>query len=253
MAADLAPEPGLVAGMRRGAKEFEAWTGALLDPPGGAVAAAGFDLAFTGRMCPSRAGMPIERLPETVFLSAAVPGELFAVRRQTVDEVGALAPALTPAGVALDLSLRIRASGARAGVMPAARVRLPGWRPREAGIEDRIPSVVRSYPGPILAAAGPALALAGPAAAARGLVTGDGRQALHSYRAGVSAGRAAARDRGALGALRTLDSASFSDGLAASGSDASAPTKAIAGAWWLATSSAMRARRARHRRKAARS
>lgn len=252
IAADATPEPGLIAAMRKGAKEFEAWTGILLDPPGGAVAAAGLNLAFTGCFVPGRPGLSIARLPETHFLSAAVPGELFAVRRQTIDELGAFGPATTPAGVALDLSLRLRASGARAGVMPNARTRLSRWQPRAAGIEDRIPSVVRSYPGPILAVAGPALVLAGPAAVARGLVQRDGRDALVNYRAGLSAGRAAARERGSLGALRSLDSATFSDGLDSSGPHTSAPTRVLAAAWWGATTSAMRMRRARHRRQAAR-
>lgn len=252
VAADATPEPGLLAAFRKPPKEYEAWTGALLDPTGAGVAAAGLELAFTGQMHPARPGLAVERLPETHFLSAAVPGELFSVRRQTIAELGALGPASTPAGVALDLSLRLRSSGARAGVIPAARVRLATWEPLEAGLEDRIPTVVRAYPAPVLAVTGPALALAGPAAIARGLMQGDGRQAAMHYRAGLTAGRAAARERSALVALRALDSATFSDGLSASSDNASVPTRVLAGAWWGAAASAMRARRARHRRQAVR-
>lgn len=252
IAADATPEPGVLAAFRKAPKEYEAWTGALLDPTGAAVAAAGLGLAFTGRVRPARPGLPVDRLPDTHFLSSALPGELFAVPRQTIAELGALQPAKTPAGVALDLSLRLRSSGARAGVVPAARVRLGTWQPHEADLADRIPTVVRAYPTPLLAVTSPALALAGPAAIARGIVQGDGRDAAAHYRAGISAGRMAARERSELAALRSLDSATFADGLSATGDDASAPIRVIAGAWWGVATSAMRARRARHRRQAAR-
>lgn len=252
----LTPEPGLLDALRRPPREWDAWTAVMLDPEGAAVVAAGLGITFLGATVPLRAGLPTPRLPETPFGTAALPGAVLVVRRSTLDAMPGVLAGTDPDVVALDLSLRLRVTGARAGVLPAARVRsLPGAPPvdRPAASLGRLRVATRTYPGAVLAAAAPAAIAATSASVARATVNGRARQGLSEAGAAVRALAPALRERRQAAPSRVVDGATFAEGILAEGNGSGhAASRALARAWWGSASSTLRGHRARARRRAAR-
>lgn len=254
-ARSLAPEPGFLQGLRRAPREWDAWTGPLLTTNGAAVATAGLGLTLLAATVPLRRGMPVARLPQTPFLTDALPPPLIAVRRRVSDGMHGLLATRDPRALALMLALGLRAAGERAGVAPAARARLrPGapapWAPTPSAA--RVRAAVAAYPTGVLAAAAPAAALAVSVGLVRSMARGAGRPALERVAEAAGALPAAIRDRPAGAPIRAVGGATFGDGIVADG-PAGTATGMLAGAWWGAAAGVMRAGRARARRRAARS
>lgn len=256
----VAPEAGALDALRRPPREWDAWTGPVLAADGDRVAAAGLGLTFLGATVPLRAGMALARLPGTPFRADVLPGALIAVRREVLEAAPWIAEGTDPDGLALAIALHLRATGGLLGVVPAARARLvpgaapPGGRGRPA---ERVRAATAAYPAPVLAAAAPAAALAAPARLVRAAVGGHGREGARELSEAARAIRPAMRIRRASAAARTVDAASFADGVAADGLPAGDPAgrvgRALARAWWSSAAELMRVRRARSRRRAARS
>ena len=113
-------------------------------------------------------------------------------------------------------------------------------------------AAVAAYPTGVLAAAAPALALTVPAGIVHAAARGTGRRAAARTAEGARELVVALRERPAGAPIRSVDGATFGDGIVADGAPGTA-TGMLAGAWWGAAAGIMRARRARARRHAARS
>lgn len=250
----LVPEAGFLGGLRRAPREWDAWTGPLLAPDGASVATAGLGLTLLAATVPLRRGMAVARLPGTPFLTDALPPSLIAVRRQVADGAPGLLSTGDPRALALTLSLAVRAAGGRVGVAPAARARMRPGAPTawtRASSAARVRAAVAAYPTGVLAAAAPAAAIAAPTELLRAAARGTAGPVLGRVVAGARALPAALRDRPTGAPVRSVDGATFGDGILADGRPGTAPGM-LARAWWGAAAGVMRARRARARRRAAR-
>ena len=211
---DAVPQPGFRAAIADG-RGFDAWMGLVLD--GDRVNTSGGVVHFTAIAWAGQAGAPhaaVDPAPRDVgFLSGAclaVPRERWA----------GFAPEFFMYHEDVDLSLRLRLSGARLGVVPDAVVDHDyafakgdtKWRLLE---RNRWATILRTYPTRLLVLLAPALlalelalwpaALAGGWAGPKARATADVLRALPRLR----------RERRAIQAARVITPRAFADGLTA--------------------------------------
>jgi GT2 family glycosyltransferase len=174
---DAVPEPGFLDACRAAPAEWDAWSGVLTLPPdGGRINNAGGTVHYLGLAWSGRYGDPVDALPAEAHPAGFLSGGCLVVRRPVWRALGGYAEGYGAYHEDVELSLRLRLTGRRFGVVPQARAvhdygfakGMQKWRRLEA---NRWRTVLRTYPTPLLAALLPALLLAEPvvlAAALRG-------------------------------------------------------------------------------------
>ena len=209
---DAVPAPGFVDAIRSPDGDWTAWMGLVragrgVNSSGGVVHFTG--IAWAGQVAPAGAR-------EVAFLS----GACLAVPRLAFLAAGGFAEAYFMYQEDVDLSLRLRLTGARLGVEPAAVVdhdyefaKGPEkWRLLE---RNRWATLVRCYPGRLLVLLAPALAATELALLAVAAAGGWLPQKLAAMRETVPALPGLLRERRAIQARRTVTAAEFAGGLTA--------------------------------------
>jgi GT2 family glycosyltransferase len=156
---DATPAPGFVEAIRAPGG-WDAWMGLVTAEGGRVVNTSGGVLHFTGIAWAGEAGAPASGHGprEVAFLS----GACLAVPRDAFERLGAFAGSYFMYHEDVDLSLRLRLSGGRLGVAPAAVVDhdyefakgAAKWRLLE---RNRWATILRCYPGRLLLLLAPAL------------------------------------------------------------------------------------------------
>lgn len=161
---DAAPRPGWGEAIRRpwlDERGWSAWQGLVADGTGTKINSADNPMHFTGIVWAGGHDRPLAEAPpakEVVSLS----GACLAIPLQVWREVGGFPPEYFLYHEDVDLALRLRLFGRRAGVEPAAVVdhdyvfdgSTQKWRWLE---RNRLAFLVRIYPGPLLVLLAPAL------------------------------------------------------------------------------------------------
>ncbi|MET0559859.1 MAG: glycosyltransferase family 2 protein [Solirubrobacterales bacterium] len=184
---DAAPQPGWGEAIRRPALDgrgWSAWQALVADGTGTKINSADNPMHFTGIVWAGGHDQPIAAAPaakEVVSLS----GACLAIPRQTWEDVGGFPGEYFLYHEDVDLALRLRLFGMRAGVEPAAVVdhdyvfdgSIHKWRWLE---RNRLAFLVRIYPGPLLALLAPALLATELALLPVAFAGGWGRQKLRA-------------------------------------------------------------------------
>jgi GT2 family glycosyltransferase len=184
---DAAPQPGWGEGIRQpwlDERDWSAWQALVADGTGTKINSADNPMHFTGIVWAGGHDQPISAAPaakEVVSLS----GACLAIPRQVWEEVGGFPPEYFLYHEDVDLALRLRLFGRRAGVEPAAVVdhdyvfdgSVDKWRWLE---RNRLAFLVRIYPGALLALLAPALLATELALLPVAAAGGWGRQKLRA-------------------------------------------------------------------------
>lgn len=184
---DAAPTPGFGAAIRRpwlDGRGWSAWQGLVADGSGTKINSADNPMHFTGIVWAGGHDQPLSAAPpakEVVSLS----GACLAIPRDVWEEVGGFPPEYFLYHEDVDLALRLRLFGRRAGVEPAAVVdhdyvfdgSTHKWRWLE---RNRLAFLVRIYPGALLALLAPALLATELALIPVAFAGGWGRQKLRA-------------------------------------------------------------------------
>jgi hypothetical protein len=161
---DAAPQPGWGEAIRRpwiDRRGWSAWQGLVADGSGTKINSADNPMHFTGIVWAGGHDRPLSEAPpakEVVSLS----GACLAIPLDVWREVGGFPPEYFLYHEDVDLALRLRLFGRRAGVEPAAVVDhdyvFDGSQHKWRWLErNRLAFLVRIYPGPLLALLAPAL------------------------------------------------------------------------------------------------
>ena len=213
---DAAPQPGFGEAIRRpwlDERGWSAWQGLVADGTAARINSADNPVHFTGIVWAGGHDRPLAAAPpakEVVSLS----GACLAIPRRIWEEVGGFPAEYFLYHEDVDLALRLRLRGLRAGVEPAAvvahdyefGVNADKWRWLE---RNRLAFLVRVYPGGLLALLAPALLATELALFPVAAAGGWGRQKL---RADVEFLRwlpRLLRERRALQATRSVSAAQF--------------------------------------------
>lgn len=166
---DAVPQPGWREAIERPRVDDSGWGAwqALVTAAGGSeINTRGGVLHFTGIGWAGGAGTPIAGLPASQSVAATEPGFVsgacLVIARELYGRLGAMPERFFLYHEDVDLSLRVRLSGARLGVEPAARVDhayefdkgKQKWRYLE---RNRWATLIRTYPAALLALLMPAL------------------------------------------------------------------------------------------------
>ena len=217
---DTVPAPGCLDAIREAPADWGAWQALVLLPGGERINTRGGVLHFLGFGWAGGHDEPAAGVaPEPAEVGFA-SGAAMAVRRSAWDAIGGFDPAFFMYGEDVDVSLRLRLSGWRVGIVPAARVEHDydfdkgdyKWFHLE---RNRWWIVLGTYPGALLALLAPALLLSEVALWA---VAGRGGWLRAKLRAQLAVLRTlpmALRRRRAIQAVRT-DTRGFVAGLSAS-------------------------------------
>jgi GT2 family glycosyltransferase len=184
---DAAPQPGWGEAIRRPALDgrgWSAWQALVADGTGTKINSADNPMHFTGIVWAGGHDQPLSAAPaakEVVSLS----GACLAIPRQIWEEVGGFPSEYFLYHEDVDLALRLRLFGRRAGVEPAAVVdhdyvfdgSVHKWRWLE---RNRLAFLVRIYPGRLLALLAPALLATELALLPVAAAGGWGRQKLRA-------------------------------------------------------------------------
>lgn len=154
---DAVPTPGCLDVLRTAPADWAAWQALVLLPGGAGVNSAGNVAHWSG--IGWAGGTDVPPGPREVGFAS---GAALVVRRADWDAVGGFDPAYFMYGEDLDLSLRLRLSGRRIGVLPAASVEHDyafakgdyKWFHLE---RNRWWTLLAVYPAPLLALVAPAL------------------------------------------------------------------------------------------------
>jgi len=153
---DARPEPGALAAIKAGAARWDAWQGMLLHEHGDRVNSAGGEVQYLGIAWAD--DEPVAGPRAVGFAS----GACLAIARERFLALGGFPAPYFMYCEDVDLCLRVRLTGGRVGIEPAARFRHAygfakgpdKWRRLE---RNRWWTILRTYPTPLLAAALPAL------------------------------------------------------------------------------------------------
>jgi N-acetylglucosaminyl-diphospho-decaprenol L-rhamnosyltransferase len=165
---DAEPAPGCLAALRSVAAErpdWGAWQALVTMDDGTAINTAGNVTHFLGMGWAGRCGLPLAEAPSAPEEVSFASGAALAVRREAWEALGGFEPRYFMYGEDLDLCLRLRLSGWRVGIAPAARVEHRyefGKGPRKWYLLERNRwwTVLGVYPAALLLLLFPALLLA---------------------------------------------------------------------------------------------
>jgi GT2 family glycosyltransferase len=215
---DTLPEPGFLDAMREPPGDWDAWQALVTMEDGVRVNTAGNVPHYLGFGWVGNYLEPVSSIDpephEVGFLSGAV----FAIRRSAFDELGGFPELFFVYVEDTDLSHRLRLSGRRFGVLPAARLRHAyefGGRPfKMFELEkNRWLMVVRCYPAPLLWLVLPALVVLEPITLAIAHRQGWGRAKRAAIRGVIRDLPKAMRERREVQAHRTIGAAEFAAAL----------------------------------------
>jgi GT2 family glycosyltransferase len=162
---DATPAPGFVEAIRAplpGGRGWDAWMGLVTAEQGRVVNTNGGIVHFTGIAWAGEAGAPAPGSATGAREVAFASGACLVVRRATWERLGGFPEHYFMYHEDVDLSLRIRLTGGRLGIEPAAVVDhdyefakgAAKWRRME---RNRWATILRCYPAPLLALLAPAL------------------------------------------------------------------------------------------------
>jgi N-acetylglucosaminyl-diphospho-decaprenol L-rhamnosyltransferase len=165
---DAEPAPGCLAALRSVAAErpdWGAWQALVTMDGGAAINTAGNVTHFLGMGWAGRCGHPVGEAPSAPEEVSFASGAALAVRREAWEALGGFEPRYFMYGEDLDLCLRLRLSGWRVGIAPAARVEhryefSKGGRKWYLLERNRWWTVLGVYPAALLLLLLPALLLA---------------------------------------------------------------------------------------------
>jgi GT2 family glycosyltransferase len=163
--ADAVVEPGFCDAIRRPAEDgrgWAAWMGLVTMDGGRLVNTSGGLVHYTGISWAGQAGEPVERAPSEPREVGFATGVCLTIARATWDEHPGFPADYFLYHDDVDYSLRVRLSGGRIGIEPAARVDhlydfAKGGRKWRLLERNRWATVVRTYPRELLALVAPAL------------------------------------------------------------------------------------------------
>jgi len=161
---DAVPQPGFGEAIRRPWREgrgWAAWQALVTDAAGGTVNSTGNPIHFTGIVWAGDNGKPVGEAPPAGEVPAA-SGACLAIPLENWRRVGGFPAEFFMYHEDVDLSVRLRLTGAPVGIEPAAVVAHDyefgasddKWRWLE---RNRLAFVVRTYPAPLLLLLAPAL------------------------------------------------------------------------------------------------
>lgn len=217
---DTVPEPGFMDALRRPPDEWDAWQGLVTMEDGERVNTAGNVPHYLGFGWVGDYLEPVDSIDPEPHEVGFLSGALFATRRQAYDELGGFPELFFVYVEDTDLSHRLRLSGRRFGVLPAARLRhgyeFGGRAFKMFELEkNRWLMVLRCYPQPLLQLILPALILLEPIMLVIAFRQGWGRAKLDAIRGVVRDLPQALRERRAVQAHVTISAAEFADALVA--------------------------------------
>jgi N-acetylglucosaminyl-diphospho-decaprenol L-rhamnosyltransferase len=161
---DAAPQPGWGQAIRRPWREgrgWAAWQALVADGTGDAINSCGNPVHFTGIVWAGGHGKPIGSAPPAGVVTAA-SGACLAIPRVEWERVGGFPAEFFMYHEDVDISVRLRMTGATVGIEPTAVVNhaydfsasADKWRWLE---RNRLAFLVRTYPAPLLALLAPVL------------------------------------------------------------------------------------------------
>jgi GT2 family glycosyltransferase len=187
--ADAVVEPGFCDAIRRPAEDgrgWAAWMGLVTMDGGRLVNTSGGLVHYTGISWAGQAGEPVERAPAEPREVGFATGVCLTIARATWDEHPGFPPRYFLYFDDVDYSLRVRLSGGRIGVEPAARVDhlydfAKGGRKWRLLERNRWATIVRTYPRELLVLLAPALVATELALLAIAFAAGWGPEKLRSW------------------------------------------------------------------------
>jgi N-acetylglucosaminyl-diphospho-decaprenol L-rhamnosyltransferase len=214
---DAVPAPGFCEAIRRPLLEspgWAAWMGLVTTDHSGSVNTWGGVVHFTGLAWAGGAGRPVEEAPTSVRDIPFVSGACLALPRATWRREGGFPAEFFMYCEDVDLSLRLRLTGGRLGLVPAARVDheyafkkgKAKWRMLE---RNRWATIVRTYPGVLLVLLAPALLATELALIPISLAGGWGREKLLATIDTLRSLPRLLRERRAIQAKRTIHVGEF--------------------------------------------
>jgi GT2 family glycosyltransferase len=211
---DATPAPGFVDAIREPPADWAAWMGMVTTDGGARVNTSGGIVHFTGIAWAGEAGQPSSAVSAAPHETAFASGACLAVPRPAWELLGGFAEQYFMYQEDVDLSLRLRLSGGRLGVVPTAIVdhdytfnKGPmKWRLLE---RNRWATIVRCYPAQLLLLLSPALAATEVALLAAAAWGGWLPQKLEAAGETVRALPRLLRERRAIQARRGVSSAEF--------------------------------------------
>lgn len=183
---DAAPLPGWGAAIRRPweeGRDWAAWQALVAEGGGARINSAGNPVHFTGIVWAGGHGRPIGEAPADPVEVPALSGACLAIPLRIWREVDGFPPEFFLYHEDVDVSMRLRLTGATLGIEPAATVdhdyefgaRALKWRWLE---RNRWAFLIRVYPGALLALLAPALVATELALVGASLAGGWWRQKL---------------------------------------------------------------------------
>jgi GT2 family glycosyltransferase len=211
---DAAPAPGFRSALDDVPGDWDAWMPLVTMDGGELVNTSGGVIHFTGVSWAGQAGLPAAEVAPKARQVGFVSGACFAIRRPAWERHGGFAEAFFMYCEDLDLSLRIRLSGGRLGMTPAARVdhdyefhkRPEKWRLLE---RNRIATVIRTYPGSLLTVVAPAMLATEIVLIPIAFASGWGNQKLLAFGDTIRALPRLLRERRAIQATRSIRAREF--------------------------------------------
>jgi GT2 family glycosyltransferase len=215
--ADAVVEPGFCDAIRRPAVDgrgWAAWMGLVTMDRGRLVNTSGGLVHYTGISWAGQAGEPVERAPAEPREVGFATGVCLTIARATWDEHPGFASGYFLYFDDVDYSLRVRLSGGRIGVEPAARVDhlydfAKGGRKWRLLERNRWATIVRTYPRELLVLLAPALLATELALLAIAVAGGWGPEKLRSWRDLAGAMPRLLRERRAIQARRRVSALEF--------------------------------------------
>jgi GT2 family glycosyltransferase len=215
--ADAVVGPGFCDAIRRPATDgrgWDCWMGVVTMDGGRLINTTGGVSHFTGISWTRQIGEPAEAAPAEPGEVAFVSGVCLTTTREAWERTPGFPSEYFLYCDDVDYSWRVRLTGGRCGVEPAARVdhlydfrrARPKWRMLE---RNRWATIVRTYPGELLALVAPALAATELAILAASVPGGWWREKLGAYADLARWLPRLLRERRAIQAKRTVPAAEF--------------------------------------------
>jgi N-acetylglucosaminyl-diphospho-decaprenol L-rhamnosyltransferase len=217
---DAVPQPGFGEAIRRPWREgrgWAAWQALVADGTAKTVNSAGNPVHFTGIVWAGGHGRPLAEVPRPREVTA-LSGACLAIPRQTWHRLGGFPPEFFMYHEDVDLSVRLRMTGGRVGIEPAAVVAhdydfsasAEKWRWLE---RNRLAFVVRTYPASLLVLLAPILIATELALLAVSIAGGWGAQKRRANREFLSWLPRLLRERRAIQRQRSVSAAEFASWL----------------------------------------